>query len=403
MERKYFNGEKLKAARKLRGYTITELSNRTGISKQSISLYESNQNTPEFERCNRLAQELDVPTSFFMTAEGCKTTTPATYFRSLASATKTQRVSQSLKLEYVAKIYDALSTYIDFPSVNLPHVEYIGGYSIYDDNDCDKMCKELEGIAITVREHWGLGNGPIGDLQYALESNGIVVTGFNTDGNSIDAFSQRTLFEDGYGLCFIAVDQGSKPEGRIRFDMSHELAHLLIHPWTESIDEISKEEFKAREYEANVFASAFLLPRETFGRDVSAYPTDLRYYAKLKTKWKSSVQSMVYRAYQLKIITISQFQYMMRQISKKGWRLQEPGDEPYYLNENIFQGAIDLLKSERILSSSGLLSLFADYGVCLYPSEIENLLHLKSGTLNEETPGRIVQLKLIKNDNTDKE
>ena len=69
MGKKSFNGERLKTARKLRGYTITELSARTEISKQSISLYESNQNTPEFEKCNRLAQELKVPTTFFMTEE----------------------------------------------------------------------------------------------------------------------------------------------------------------------------------------------------------------------------------------------------------------------------------------------------------------------------------------------
>ena len=395
MGKKFFNGERLKTARKLRGYTITELSARTEISKQSISLYESNQNTPEFEKCNRLAQELKVPTTFFMTEERCKTYTPATYFRSLASATKSQRISQSIKLEYVAKIYDALSTYIDFPTINLPKVDYAGGYNLYDDADCEKMCCELESIAAVVRQHWGLGNGPIGDLQYALESNGIVVTGFDTGEKSIDAFSQQTLIEDGYGLCFIAVDQGSKPEGRIRFDMSHELAHLLIHPWSESIDEISKEEFKTREYEANVFASAFLLPRDTFGRDVSAFPTDLNYYIKLKKKWKSSIQSMIYRTYQLKIISISQFQYLMRQVSKKGWRTQEPEDEPYYLNENIFQGAIELLKNEHIFTVNGLLSLFADYGVCLYPAEIEDLLHLKSGTLYDDTPRNIIQLKLV--------
>ena len=86
-----------------------------------------------------------------------------------------------------------------------------------------------------------------------------------------------------------------------------------------------------------MFAGAFLLPAESFIKDVRAYPTDLKYYLWLKRKWRVSVAAMVYRSRQLEIITSNQHQYMMRQISKNGWRKQEPDDEPYFLNENIIQ------------------------------------------------------------------
>ena len=180
--------------------------------------------------------------------------------------------------------------------------------------------------------------------------------------------------------------------------MAHELAHLIIHPWSEDVDSLPKEEFKLRETEANVFASAFLLPQKTFSEDVSKYPTDLDYYLYLRKKWKTSVQAMMYRARQLKIITGNQFQYMMRQVSKRGWRKSEPGDTPYILGDNIFQGAIDLLLSEKILSVHGLLQLFTKYGVTLYPNEIEELLHIREGTLTpEETQPQIIQLKNLRN------
>ena len=295
-------------------------------------------------------------------------------------------------------MYEALLTFIDFPPLNLPKVNYRGGYSIYNDSDCRAMCLELEQIAMQVREYWGLGIEPIKDLQYVLESNGIIVTGFDTNEDGIDAFSQRTVVAK-KDVCFIAVDQGTKPEGRIRFDMAHELAHILIHPWSEDIDSISREEFKTREFEANVFASAFLLPRESFGKDVQAYPTDIKFYLWLKTKWKSSMQSMMYRSHQLGYISSNQFQYMMRQVSKNGWRKKEPGDEPFLLNENIFQGAIDLLKNEHILTPSQILKLFSNYGVCLYPEEIEDLLHLYEDTLNvKDARPQILQLKVLNSD-----
>ena len=397
MARMIFRGDRLKTARRLRAMTLTALAAETGISKQSISLYENGENTPEYERGCRLATALRVPYDFFFQEDCCGTTTPVTYFRSLNSATKLDRAAQSLKLEFVAKAYEALLTYLDFPRLNLPAVDFSPVDDEYDEEASKSMAIEIEQIASDLRSYWKLGNGPIKDLQYVLESNGIIVTGFETGAGTIDAFSQRTILADGE-ICFIALDQGAKPEGRIRFDMAHELGHLLMHPWSEDLESISKDEFRMRETQANIFASAFLLPRDSFGKDAEMYPTDLKYYLWLKKKWKSSVQSMIYRSHQLGIITSNQYQYMMRQVSKNGWRQNEPDDSPYYLNENMFQGAIDLLKDNNILTTQGVLSLFAGYGVSLFAEEIENLLHLSHGTLLErKQSSNIIQLKLNTN------
>ena len=139
------------------------------------------------------------------------------------------------------------------------------------------MQEEIESIALAVREHWELALSPISDLQLTLEENGIVITGFDTVGRKIDVFRQRTLIDDG-NVFYIAVAQGEKPKGRIFFDMAHELGHILLHPWSESLDLIGKEEFKSRENQANRFASTFLLPKESFLQEIQAYPTDLNYY-----------------------------------------------------------------------------------------------------------------------------
>lgn len=393
MEKKAFQGGQLKTARLLRGLTVTALADETGISKQSISLYENNENKPDYERGYKLAAALRVPYEFFLQKDACAAQTAATYFRSLASTSKLSRTSQSIKLEFIAKIYEALLNYIDFPVLNLPKIEFVGSKNDFDESENHRVLLELEQIAAEVRALWALGDGPIDDLQYALESNGVVVTGFDASENKIDAFSQRIITDTGE-VCIIALNQGEKPEGRIRFDMAHELAHILIHPWSEDLDCISKEEFKQRETQANIFAGAFLLPRESFARDVQAHPTDLKYYQWLKKKWKVSVQAMVYRSHQLKIISTNQYQYMMRQISKNGWRHNEPGDMPYFIGENIFQGAIDLLKEEKILSIKSLLDLFSKYGVSLYPAEIEALLNLSPNTLQStESNTRIIYLK----------
>ena len=142
MDKRTFQGSRLKNARMLRGLTVTALASETGISKQSISLYENNENKPDYERGHKLAAALQVPYEFFLKKDGCPASTAATYFRSLTSASKLSRTSQSLKLEYVAKAYDALLNYIDFPVLNLPSVEFKGTDNDFDENTMPLALKQ---------------------------------------------------------------------------------------------------------------------------------------------------------------------------------------------------------------------------------------------------------------------
>ena len=392
MIEKKFYGERLRSARMYRGLTLTELAKRTEISKQSISLYENDNNTPDYMKVRLLASELNFPYDYFFQKDSYAAKTETTYFRSLASATKKDRTAQSIKLEYVAKMYEILLEFILFPEMNLPSVDFVGCDDVFECENEDAI-QEIEDIAAQVRKYWDIGTGPIKDLQYLLEKNGIIVTGFDTNEDKIDAFSQRTIVA-GNDIYFIAVALGNRPEGRIRFDMAHELGHILLHPWSEDLEAITKDEFKARERQANMFASAFLLPRDSFGKDIASYPTDLKYYQFLKNKWKVSIQAMIYRTPQLGIMSDNQYQYLMRQVSKNGWRIKEPGDVPYSLNENIFQGAIDLLIEQNVLTAKEILDLFKKNGVTLYPEDMEELLHLRPDTLKvEEKVVPILQLR----------
>ena len=167
--------------------------------------------------------------------------------------------------------------------------------------------------------------------------------------------------------------------------MAHELGHILMHIWGEKNEYVPRDEFNAREKQANMFASALLLPRETFSRNVSAYPSNVDFYKSLKKKWKVSIQAMMYRTRQLGIISANQFQYMMRIVSKNGWRTKEPGDVPGQLKDTIFQGAIDLLLDGGYLSRNELIHEFAQNGVILSQDDLENLMCLRSGTLDQES------------------
>ena len=250
-----------------------------------------------------------------------------------------------------------------------------------------------------VRKYWKLGNDPIDNLQYLLESNGIIVTGFKNVDAKFDASSQRINVQNHGTVFIIALALGEKPDVRLRFDMAHELGHILMHNWDDSNESLGKDEFNALEKQANMFASAFLLPRETFGRDVAPYATNIEYYRTLKKKWGVSMQAMMYRARQLDLITANQFQYMMRIISAKGYKTHEPGDTPGKLSSTIFQGAVDVLFDGEYLNAKEMMQAFHDYGIYLSQKDLEDIMGLKAGTLNAGP--KLIPFVKIKTDITD--
>ena len=282
--------------------------------------------------------------------------------------------------------------------MNLPKVEFEQNDDLAT-VDSPEMLSQIEEAANQVRIQWKLGSGSIDNMQYALESNGIIVTSTRKAASEIDAFSQKVRIGKGPGQVYvyvIALALGEKPIERLRFDMAHELGHILLHPWEESNEYLDRDAFNAREKQANMFASALLLPKQSFTRDVTPYATEINYYKQLKKKWRVSIQAMMYRARQLEIISGNQFSYMMRQISQNGWRKKEPGDVPGELNSTIFQSTLDALFDGEYLNSHDLRYRLAEAGIILPDKDLSDILGLKEGTIEPEPTleSKVLQLNI---------
>ncbi len=385
------NGDHIKSARLFRGLSLSDLSNKTGITKQALSLYENETIRPEISKLVAIAQALDFPIEYFMSLDNFQVKTESTYFRSLLSTPKIARTAQSVRVEFIAKIYEILIDYVDFPDKNFPEIAFSGRNAFSECAD-EEETSEIESIVTQCRKFWGLGFGPIVNLQKTVESNGIIITSLFTDKDEIDAFSQRTIING--NSVYIIVLNSTKNNVRTRFDIAHELGHIFLHPWSENIEELSRQEFKERESQANKFAGAFLLPRESFGNDVSHYPTKLEYYLHLKEKWNVSIQAMIYRAHQLKIISTTQYQYLMRQVSKRGWRSCEPYDRPFNIEKTLLQEAIELLFSSGEMKPYDLMTALKSKGLYMRHEDVEDLLSIERDSLKETTSvPKLIRLK----------
>lgn len=389
MNSQKFNGNRLKDARIFRGKSISSLSEECQITKQTLSQYENGSIKPEPNKLFTLSCALNFPIDYFYTEDTYSIEVGTTYFRSLLSTSKIDRSAQSKRLEFLAKIFDVLCEHIDFPILNIPSIKFSGT------QDENQRLQEIESIATQLREYWNLGDGPIKELKYTLESNGIIVTCLDPEAKAIDAFSQMVKINNEQ-IFFVAISP-TQNLVRARFDMAHELAHIILHSWSEDIDALTREEFKEREAQANMLASAFLLPAESFRKDVMLYPNKLSYYVHLKKKWNVSIQAMIMRAHSLHCINTYQYQYLWRQISQKGWRTMEPEDQPYDMKSSLMQSALDLIFEEKVLTPKDFLVALKLKGIVMNASDVEKLMGLKSGTLDfKDDNSHVIKLSFKK-------
>ena len=379
---KSFNGNRLKTARQYRGLTVEELSQKINVSKQAVSQYETGkiEDVP-FQKILAISGALNFPYRYFAQEDISNIKTGATYFRSLMKTSKKYRLAQEIKMEHIATIYSLLNEYVTFPQLNLPG--WIGEIT-----SPAEAAKEL-------RNYWGLGDKPIDNIMRTVEQNGIIVTTFATDTDDIDAFSQYIDMND-FDVYIIALSSNKESAARISFDIAHELGHIMLHEWSEDEEVLTREEFKAKEKEANEFAAAFLLPETSFAKEVSLDPQKLDYYVQLKRRWKVSVAAMLYRSCDLGIITQGQYQYMMRVMQNKGWRKSEPLDNTIKsANPSLFSDAVDLLLVNNVFTSKEFVDELGDMGLAMNPDELETLLNLQKGTLltQKTEPVQMVMLK----------
>lgn len=380
-----FNGERLKKARIYRGLTVAELAERVGSQRQTLSMYEISKSQPtDKTTVVRLAQELNFPVKYFY-EEPTVSASGTVYFRSLLTTNKKYRSEQIVKMDYLAQVYSLLQDYVAFPEfepLDFP----------------DEITPEQAAYAL--RDAWGLGHGPIDNLISVVEQHGILVTSFSTSTNDVDAFSQFMGASD-TPTYIIAYSNNKTSAARIHFDIAHELGHICLHEWSEDIEDISKDEFKRKEREANDFAAAFLLPEETFRKDAERGPQTITYYKQLKKKWKVSIAAMIRRSEKLGIISTDDYQNLIRVMQRRGLRKEEPLDDILITaTPALLKTSVIMLLQENVFSAAEFMDeLSKSYGLSINATEVEYLLDLPAGTLAVPRIIEFSRLQIKRNNN----
>ena len=374
-----FNGKRLKAARLYRGLTISEEAKMSDVSKQAISQFENGKTEPRLETLMKIMQVLRFPREYFYENPEDKVVIGDTYFRSLSSTSNKDRLAQIECVKLLVAIYRGIDEYIAFPELNL--------YTVPEDFDFD-----IEALAKNVRKFWNIGNDRILNLVSILEKNGVIVSTRFTNGNKIDAYSQIENVNDKI-IAVIILGDDKENAFRRNFSAAHELGHLLLDDFYD-IEGMSKIEYKEMEDTMNRFAGALLVPEELYRMDLQTN-TELNFYIQMKKKYGVSAAALIVRARQLEEITINQYQYLMKQLSQKGYRKCEPYDketkqmQPRYLKE-----AMKMIIEEDKVTGTEFLEVVSEKGVSVSEEIVENILNLDEGYLRmNDSSGEIVALE----------
>ncbi|HEC2146984.1 TPA: ImmA/IrrE family metallo-endopeptidase, partial [Staphylococcus delphini] len=334
-----FNGKRLKEARLYNKISITELAKQLNISKQMISKYENGITDPSAEKSLQLNGILGFPREFFYSEENFNFESKGTFFRSRLTATKKSKIPAEYLLKYSIVVRDFLDQYVEFPEL----IDY--GELVTDNNDID-----IENITMQIRNNMELNDRPIEDMLEVVELMGIVAVKFGYDEDKVDAFSATTLLN---GKKYFSIVTGNpRSFYRQQFSLAHELGHWILH--NDYIpEELSKEEYKEMEKEANEFASAFLLPKESFSNDLRNITINIDNLLTLKSKWNVSIAAMIERGHQLGIINIHEKSRLYRYMSYHNLRNPEPLDKETPCSEPLaLSQSIELLIDEKVMEGS---------------------------------------------------
>lgn len=293
-----FSPTRLRLARQRRGLTLARLAEVSTVSLRSLTNYEnSSTEQPSDDSLSKLADALDVAPEYFHREGVEPVAVEAVSFRKLSKTSAAKRDAVLASAALALELFDVINRHFRLPAPSVPTY--------------DKLSPEH--AAEMVRQLWGLADRPIPNLVHLLEAKGVRVLSLAHDYNEIDAFC---FLRDSVPYMFVNT---SKSGERQRFDIAHELGHLVLHDEREMTPADSRE----REAEANAFAAAFLMPATGLHAQ-TMWSASLNKILAAKKHWKVSAMAMSHRLHELQMLNDWQYRSTVVELSKAGYRSSEP-------------------------------------------------------------------------------
>lgn len=331
-------GARLKQARLLAGMTQREVSKALGdagykVTAAAISKYEKEKSFPSAQFMLLASSVLGVPSSYIMHQPAKDVVWTAFRRHSRFGKRKQEAVKAyasdlaELQIELHSILYPNSPPDLPEPALAI---------------DCD----DAEEIARQLRELWDVGDRPLDNLVQMAEDCGVIVIGWDDESGRFDGLS---------GWCGeypVTVINANRSADRKRFNLAHEIGHLVMDTSHSDVDDESL---------AQRFAAALLVPDEHAYHELGRERRHLDWgeLMMLKRKYGLSMAAWIRRARDLKIISERCYEALNIERSTFGWRRCEPveylGDEePLQLKQMVQRAVAEGLVSPDRMTRIGV-------------------------------------------------
>ncbi|GGY73150.1 helix-turn-helix domain-containing protein [Marinobacter zhanjiangensis] len=343
--------DRLRRARALKNMSLQEVADQLGdISKQALSKYEQGRDAPNSTRLIQLADVLGVNPEYFFRSDSVEL--GEVDFRKHSAFGKKQQEAVKEQVREHLERYLAAESLFETGNKDKGFAQWQERFPVSNVDDIEKAAEDL-------RQAWNLGTNPIANLTETLEENGIKVVGIEAH----EKFDGLCALVNN-GVDAVIVSNTTRPGERQRFNLGHELGHLVMNLPAEIHGTRDEESWCHR------FAGAFLFPakqvRDTFGSTRKRIL--LNEFLLAKEEWGISIQATLRRLFDLGIVQQRFYQDTIRQWSMRGFRKNEPAplepENSYRLRQLVYRAL-----AEGLVTSSRAAELL---GTSL--EEIENIM-----------------------------
>jgi Zn-dependent peptidase ImmA (M78 family)/transcriptional regulator with XRE-family HTH domain len=291
------NGERLRQARELCGFTKTQLADLVHVERRLVTQIEDGKTQPPERIVEAITLATGFPPAFFkQQLNGAHFWRYSLLFPASAGVGKLQHAQAHRYGEVLYEAVEKMTKRFKTLPVRLPKV-------VRSPTVAARMTRRTLGLSPT---------HPIPNVIDVLEQGGLLILALPFMLKGRDGFSCWAGFEETKPVIALS---GGRPGDRMRFSMAHELGHLVMHrgwlaePWK-------------LEAQANCFAAEFLMPEAGIRCDLVP-PVTLTSLAKLTPKWGVSLQTLIRRAKDLGIVRLREYRSLVEQLGARGWGRQE--------------------------------------------------------------------------------
>lgn len=330
--------ERIRSARIMNGLSLQGLADKleNRITRQAIHKYEKGEAQPDSQMMALLCDVLGVRPDYFTRETAVEL--GEINFR------KIEKLPAKSQSSIIERTREFLSRYIELEEIiglDEPFLNPIAVSSVTTVEDVRKAANDL-------RKKWNLYDNPIGNVVELLEENRIKVVEMNAD----DEFDGLQTWVKGQNIPVIVLNISRlKSSDRKRFTAMHELGHLLLP--LEGVSEKMAEKY------CHAFAGEMLFP-ETAAKKVLGIKRSklsIQELGLIKQQYGISIQAIVYRAFDLKIISDGYTKYFFQYIIQMGWKKEEPYEYAGKEQSTRFDQLIYRALSEDLVSISKAAAL----------------------------------------------